>query len=168
MADSDAPAREWTTIAIGVLTATIGVYYLLVGLGLAPAPPVRGGDANAPAWLGLLIGLIFFAGGVAVMLRGLTGADDKSGELPASAPTWTAAIYWLMGLLVAIGLAATATWVALGGGSRHFTMVGVISGSLGESIGRAAFGVGAIISWSIVAAMTYAGAKKLLGRRASP
>ena len=130
MADSDAPAREWTTIVIGAVTATIGVYYLLVGLGLAPAPPVRGSDAQAPLWLALLIGLIFFAGGAAVMLRGLTGADDKSGELPASASRWTAAIYWLLGLLVAMGLATTATWVALGSGSRHFTIIGVISGSL--------------------------------------
>jgi hypothetical protein len=43
-------------------------------------------------------------------------------------------------------------------------MMGPISGSIGEAVGRTAFGIGAIISWLIVAAMARAGAKKIFGK----
>jgi hypothetical protein len=153
VADQTASSRDWTTIGLGALTAAIGLFCFAIGLGLVPVATARHGGDNAPGWIGFLIGLVFLAGGLAVILRGLARADDSSGELPATAPRWVAIIYWLLGLLIAAGLAATGTWVAIGSGTRHFVMWGPIGGPVGETVGRTAFGIGAIISWLIVAAM---------------
>jgi hypothetical protein len=160
VAEQDVSTRNRTTIGLGALTAAIGLYYCLAGLGFFPSLQ----KANGPGWIGLMVGLVFLAGGLAVILGGVVRADDKSGELPASAPKWVAAVYWLLGMLVAAGLAGTGTWVALGSGPRHFILIGPIACSIGETVGRAAFGVGAIISWLIVAAMARAGAKKIFGK----
>jgi hypothetical protein len=70
----------------------------------------------------------------------------------------------LLGLLVASSLAAIGTWVAFGGGRRHFSMMRFIFGHVGEGIGRTAFGIGAIISWLIVATMARVAAKKIFGK----
>jgi hypothetical protein len=70
----------------------------------------------------------------------------------------------LLGLLVASALAAIGTWVAFGDGTRHFSMMGFIFGHVGEGIGRTAFGIGAIISWLIVATMARVAAKKIFGK----
>jgi hypothetical protein len=160
VAEQNVSTRDWTLIGPGALTAAIGLYYCLAGIGFF-APLQK---ANGPGWLGLLVGLVFLAGGLAVMLRGAVRADDKSGELPSSAPKWAAAVYWLLGMLVAAGLAGTGTWVAFGSGSRHFMMMGPIAGPIGETVGRTAFGIGAIISWLMVVAMARAGAKKIFGK----
>jgi hypothetical protein len=156
VAEQNVSTRDWTTIGLGVLTAAIGLYYCLAGLGFFASLQ----KAKGPGW----IGLVFLAGGLAVILRGVVRADDKSGELPASAPKWVAAVYWLLGMLVAAGLAGTGTWVAFGSGPRRFMMIGPITSSIGETVGRTAFGIGAIISWLIVAAMARAGAKKIFGK----
>ena len=167
MADQTASKRDWTLIGLGALTAAIGFYYFLVGFGLVPMPPAKG-EANASHWVGALFGLVFSAGGIAVIVRGATGADNSSGELPANTSKWVAVIYTLLGLLVAFGLAATATWVAFGSGSRHFTMLGFISGAVGEGVGRTAFGIGAILSWLAVVLMVRASITKFFGGNADP
>lgn len=164
MAVQTASSRDWTTIGLGALTVAIGLFCFAIGLGLVPVATARHGGDNAPGWIGFLIGLVFLAGGLAVILRGLARADDSSGELPATAPRWVAIIYWLLGLLIAAGLAATGTWVAIGSGTRHFVMWGPIGGPVGETVGRTAFGIGAIISWLIVAAMARATAKKIFSK----
>ena len=160
VAEQNVSTRDWTTIGLGALTAAFGLYFCLAGFGFFAALQ----KGNGRGWIGLLVGLVFLAGGLAVILRGVVRADDKSGELPASAPKWVAAVYWLLGMLVAAGLAGGGTWVAFGSGPRHFMMMGPISGSIGETFGRTAFGIGAIISWLIVAAMARAGAKKIFGK----
>lgn len=161
MADQNASTRDWTVIGLGALTAAIGIYCVLVGLGLAPAP--SRGEADAPGWIGLLVGLVFSASGCAVIVRGVARADDKSGDLPADTPRWLATIYLLLGLLAASGLAATATWIAFGAGTRHFMLTGPIGVSIGDTIGRTAFGIGAVMSWLIVVLMARTGAKKIFG-----
>ena len=161
MADQSASSHDWTVIGLGSLTATMGIYFSLAGLGLVPEPSPR--SANTPAWIALVVGLVFSTAGLAVILRGLAGADDKSGDLPAATPRWLTAIYLLLGLAATCGLAAMGTWVAFGAGPRHFIMSGSIGGSVGDTIGRIAFGIGAIIAWLIVAAMAYGGAKKIFG-----
>lgn len=148
-------------VAIGVLTAAAGVYFGLVGLDALP-PPSR---INGPLWISLFVAVVFFAGGIAAIVSGATGAYDRSGDLPADAPVWVAIVYWLSGLLAAAGLAGIGTWVAFGAGTRHFSVAGLISGSVGESIGRTAFGIGAIITWLLVAVMARAGAKKIFGKK---
>jgi hypothetical protein len=82
VAEQNVSTRDWTTIGLGALTAAIGLYYCLAGLGFFASLQ----KANGPGWIGLVVGLVFLAGGLAVILRGVVRADDKSGELPASAP----------------------------------------------------------------------------------
>ena len=162
MADQNA-APDLKLVALGVLTTAAGVYFGLVGLEALPPPS----KINGPIWLSLFVGLIFFAGGVSVIVSGATGAYDRSGELPADAPLWVATIYWLSGVLAAAGLAGIGTWVAFGSGTRHFSMAGLIAGPVGEGIGRTIFGIGAIITWLLVAVMARAGAKKIFGKKDS-
>ncbi len=161
MTDQNASTFSWPLIALGVLTAGIGVYFGLVGLEALP-PPSR---INGPMWIALFVALVFFAAGISVIVSGATGAYDRSGELPPGTPLWIATIYWLAGLLAAAGLAGIGTWVAFGAGTRHFSMTGFISGSLGESIGRTVFGIGAIITWFFVAVIVRSGAKNIFGKK---
>ena len=154
-------APDFKLVALGVLTTGIGVYFGLVGLEALPPPS----QINGPMWLSLFVGLIFFAGGVSVIVSGATGAYNRSGELPADAPLWVAMVYWLSGVAMAAGLAGIGTWVAFGGGTRHFDMAGVIGGPVGEGIGRTIFGIGAIVTWLLVVVMARTGAKKIFGRK---
>jgi hypothetical protein len=142
VADQNASSPSWSLIAIGMLTAAAGAYFGLVGLETLP-PPSR---INGPMWIALFVGLVFFSGGIAVIVRGATGVSDQSGDLPAGTPVWIATVYWLSGVLAAAGLAGIGTWVAFGAGSRHFSMSGFFTGSVGEGIGRTVFGIGAIIT----------------------
>jgi hypothetical protein len=148
-------------IAIGALTAAAGVYFALVGIEAVPPPS----KIHGPIWLSLFVALVFFSMGIAVLVRGATGADDGSGDLPANAPVWIKTVYWLGSLLAAIGLAGLGTWVAFGSGPRHFSMSGPIVGPVGDGIGRVVFGIGAIITWLLVAVMAHAGAKKIFGKK---
>ena len=161
MADQNACSPNWSLIALGVLTATAGAYFGLVGFEIVP-PPSR---VNGPIWIALFVGLVFFSSGIAVIVSGTTGAYDRAGELPADAPVWVATVYWLAGVLAAAGLAGIGTWVAFGAGNRQFSMSGFFTGSLSEGIGRTVFGIGAIITWLLVAIMARAGAKKIFGKK---
>jgi hypothetical protein len=154
------PARtDRTQLAIGALTAATGLYFVLVGLHALP-PPSR---SHAPAWIVVLCGLVFLAGGLAVVARGAAGMNDQQRDMPESAPFWARVIYWLAPVVAAGGLAAIGTWVAFGPGERHFSISGPIAGPLGDDIGRVVFGLGAILTWLLVAALARAGAKKLFG-----
>ena len=164
MADQNAPSPDWTLIAIGTLTAAAGAYFGLVGLETLP-PPSR---INGPIWISLFVGLVFFSGGVAAIVSGATGAYDRAGDLPADTPVWIAMTNWLADVLATAGLACIGTWVAFGGGTRHFSMSGFFTGSVGEGIGRTVFGIGAIITWLLVVVMARAGAKKIFGKKVTP
>ncbi len=161
MAEPTARATDRSLIAIGILTAAGGLYFALVGIEAVP-PPSR---INGPIWLALFVGVVFLATGISVIVRGLSGADDRSGDLPDDAPAWMKTVYWLDSVIATAGLAAIGTWVAFGGGTRHFSMAGPIAGPLGEGIGRTVFGLGAIITWLIVLAFARAGAKKIFGKK---
>ena len=162
MAELQSAARtyDWRLVAIGLAGNAVGVYFALVGLGELP-PPSR---INGPIWLSLLIGLIVFAGSMAVVVRGIIGGDDSNGEMPENAPRWAKIVYWLTGVACAAGLAGLGTWVAFGAGTRHFSISGFVSGTVGETIGRTVFGIGTLITWLLVVALARNGAKKIFGK----
>lgn len=150
-----------TTLAIGMLSAALGFYFVLVGAGLRPPP----GESEAPSWIALCCGLTFLAAGAAVTVRGLLGVDDKASDLPPDAPASLKAIYGFAGVAAAAALALIGTWVAFGPGERHFTMGGPVAGPLGDGLGRTMFGLGAFVAWVLVALMARAGMKKIFGKK---
>ena len=71
------------TMLFGAIAAAAGVYFILGGAGVV-APPDSDG---APGWIGVLAGLVFLCGGIAVATQAF-GRADEQGELPADAPAW--------------------------------------------------------------------------------
>ncbi len=158
--DKPQTATPREIIWIGAIAAAAGLYFILVGAGALPVP---GGPRNlhGPLWLVLCAGLAFFLGGVAALMQGL-GRANASGELPADAPQWMRIVQYLFGVAIFVCFVCVGSWIAFGAGPRQF------SGTFawGETIGRAMFGIGAIITWLCTIAFAVSGARKLFGRKA--
>ena len=162
MGEPTSPTRiDRTQLVLGALTAAGGLYFVMVGFHALP-PPSR---SNAPDWIGTLCGLVFFAAGLAVIARGAAGMDDREREMPASAPPWARAVYWLAPVVASGGLAMIASWVAFGPGERLFSLSGPIGGPVGEGAGRVVLGISAILTWLLTALLVRAGAKKFFGKQ---
>jgi len=157
------PAVDRSAIGIGLAASAMGAFVVLMGVGVLPR---KAGDA--PGWVGVVAGLIFVLGGLAVLVRGFyRSAGDIDGELPAGAPYWLRWFYYLLGLAVTASLAVIASWVAFVPGKRAFTATLPFAGDMpaNEMIGRAAFGLGALMTWLILIALAVAGARRLRGHR---
>jgi hypothetical protein len=155
------PATPQEARWIGAIAAAIGLYFMLVGLGLLPVP---GGPRNlhAPLWVVLLAGLVFFLGGAAVLLQSL-GRANAHGELPPDAPHWMRVVQYLMGVTIFASFALVGSWIAIGGEARQFSgSVPFLGG--GASMARIVFGIGAAICWLATIGVEVSGARKLLGR----
>jgi hypothetical protein len=63
------------------------------------------------------------------------------------------------------GLAVGASWIAFGDGERQFVLPLPVGGALGEYVGRAAFGLSAVLAWLVTAAFARAGAKRVFGKK---
>jgi hypothetical protein len=150
-------------IGIGVVFAAVGGYFILVSLGAVPAP----GGANGPPAIVFCAGLAFLCAGVAAMLRARAGMTDNQTEMPGDAPQWAQFCYRVTGIAVAGSLAAIGTWIAIGSGPRSFSLSApfVEMRTAGETIGRTVFGLGAVIVWIYVIALTVGTVRKLFSRR---
>ncbi|MFN3658316.1 MAG: hypothetical protein ACK4UO_13770 [Pseudolabrys sp.] len=151
---------EYSLVAVGVLMAAGGLYFALAGLGAVPMPS----KLNGPNWMALCVGAVFFFGGVSATVHGAFVGSRTASDLPADTPRWIRMVYWFSTMAICLALSTMGTWVAFGPGERGFTMAGAISGPIGDGIGRAAFGLGAIICWFITAAFARAGLRKIFGR----
>jgi hypothetical protein len=155
------PGPNKNLLAIGAVVAGGGLYFVLVGLSALP-PPSR---TNAPGWVVMCCGLAFAAAGFAVLVRGWLGVPDSEGDLPQDAPVALKAIYSFSGVGAAAALALVGSWVAFGPGERHFSMSGPIVGPVGDALGRAIFGIGAVLTWIAVALFARAAARKVFGKK---
>ena len=99
-------------LVIGTVCAAAGVYFVLVGCGLAPPPS----KINGPQWLATCVGMVFLAGGVTVLVRGWLNVPDQQ-DLPADAPRALVALQWIAVVACCAALASAGTWVAFGGGA---------------------------------------------------
>lgn len=151
---------DYRLFAIATTVAAGGGYFVLVGFDLAPAP----GRINGPDWLGTLCGLAFFLAGIALALRAYLKMDDRETDVPADAPRWAKIVFWLTAVGITVCLASAGSWVAFGGGERHFSMSGFITGPANELLGRVMFGLGAVIAWIIVAVFARVGARRIFGK----
>jgi len=158
------PSRR-EAIVVGALFAAIGLCLVLVPLGVLPPP----GEANAPAWVVTLVGLCFLLGGLAVLLpAAVTGEVTSNGELPAGAPQWLRVLQYGFGLALFAALAMVGSFVAFGPGARSFgiSLPFLVSEGGNEMIGRAAIGIGAVITWLCLIAFAVHGWHKLVRRKA--
>lgn len=151
-------ASKRTTIALGALSALVGLIPLLAATGILP-PPQHAPSDPAPSWMGWVIGLMFLGAGLLVIARGIWGgAAECDGSLAPDAPRALRAMNDLFGTGIAAGLASLFTWVAFGPGPRHFSMGidGLFFPGSNATPGRIAFGAGAMLGWLIVALMVRA------------
>ncbi|HEY8268043.1 MAG TPA: hypothetical protein VIG34_05220 [Xanthobacteraceae bacterium] len=157
--DRQKPLSSKQTMGFGALFAAVGLYFILVGLGLVPVP---GGSKalHAPLWIVACAGLAFFLGGAAVFMPATVGEPSPNGEMPKNAPRWMYFTQYLFGLAIFVCFALIGTWIAIGPGPRTFT--GTVP--VGELGGRIAFGIGAVIVWLATIAVAVSGARKFLRR----
>lgn len=163
MANLADPARplDWTVFAIGAALMGAGTYFGLVGFGVLAAPSKLYG----PNWIAVAVALVFAAAGVNIALRGWLGLRDNETDFPPDTPSILVATQWLSAVAVIAALAMIGTWVAFGSGTRHFSMSVPIPMSWSEIVGRAMFGLGAILAWSMAVIFAIAGFNKIFGKK---
>ncbi len=160
------PSSAADGIGFGIALAATGIYFILVGFGALPMP--GGEDAlHGPPAIIVCAGAAFLFAGFALGIRARAGAKERDSELPAATPPWTHVAYRVTGIAVAGSLAAIGTWIAIGGGPRAFVVSGPMleMRTTGELIGRTMFGLGAVIVWIYVIALTIGTVRKLFERR---
>jgi hypothetical protein len=149
------------TIACALVAVAIGLFYILYSAGIVGPAPRHGNDG--PGWLGFVFGLIFLFGGMAVIIQTVaTGGDPSASDLPASTPRGLRLIHHVMAWAIVGMLGIVFSWVAIGPGQRDFTGSGSI---VGETGGRIAFGIGAVLIWIVLLAMVFVGVRRLLARK---
>jgi hypothetical protein len=148
----------------GLFAAAMGAFIVagasgLFGLDLHPTE-------ETPQWVGICAGLMFVAGGFAVMLQSLPAAKPMpDGGLSPDAPVWMQRASLALGLFIVGSFAAIFLWIAFGPGERHFsTNVPFVSGHANETFGRVAFGVGAVFACAMFLVFLISGARRLLRR----
>ena len=159
-------------LGLGLAFVATGLYFILVSFGLLPPPDEAA--ARGHAVLVFCAGLAFMAAGIAVAVRAKGGAeggteaaaDHRNGDLPGDLPLWTHPAYRVAGIATAGSLAAIGTWIAIGSGPGAFATAGPFleMRTTGEAIGRTLFGLGAVIVWIYVIALTVGTVRKLFGR----
>jgi hypothetical protein len=151
------------TMLFGAIAAAAGVYFILGGAGVV-APP---DSDRAPGWIGVLAGLVFLCGGIAVATQAF-GRADEQGELPADAPAWMRLVQHLGALTIVGSLATIGTWVAIAGAADRFGMSTSFTGRIDPGVGvmRTVFGLGALLTWLFFFALAHRSLKLWRGGKA--
>lgn len=134
-------ARVIIYLVLALPMVAIGGFMMLRSLGAFGAITTT---ADAPAWLGVLMGFVFFAGGTSVVIKMFYGPEAMAqSELPAEASLPVRFIYNGLGVGIVSGLGALFGWIAFGPGDRHFSGSGAF---LGATVGRVMFGLAATLA----------------------
>jgi hypothetical protein len=138
----------------GLFAVALGALVMLATAGMFPS---KGGDA--PPWVVACAASSFVFAGSLLVLRSFMGGDMHASELPRGVPLRLRVAYYALGLAVVGALATVGTWVAFGPGERAFavSLPFLGSGPANPWIGRAMFGVGAVLTWLffVVAAVAW-------------
>jgi hypothetical protein len=151
------PPSTATIAFIGLVAGGAGLYFMLVGLGVVPAP----GKQHAPSWLVFAAGLVFFLGALGVILPRIAGVKTNGRDLPPGAPRWLQVAQYLLILTIFACFGAIGSWIAFGPGPRVFS--GTVP--VGPVFGRIVFGIGAVIVWLGFIAIAVSGWRRLFGRQ---
>ena len=140
------PLTPRGAVAMGLAVVACGVPPILIGMGVMHPSP-----GDAPGWIGILAGLVFVCGGLAVVLDyAIAHGPEPDGDLPPDTPLFIRGANYLLGLTIIGLMAIIAGWVAFGPGPRRFS-ASILSPLLsqrwqsGELSGRIAFGLGTIL-----------------------
>jgi len=145
----------------GVAMSVAGLYFMLGAYGLLPMP-----ETNGPTFIVFAAGAAFLFAGLVCFVRARTGMTDIQTETPDGAPAWIKLSYRMLAIGIFGAFATIGTWIAIGSGPRVFTL----SSSFGEmqtggdALGRTVFGLGAVIVWICVIALTVGTVRKLFDR----
>ncbi len=159
------PAGSW--LLLGLLSTIMGAAILLVAFGVIAMPE---GGANAPPWVIGLAGSVFLVMGLySVALAVLSWRDPGLAERIVRGEAFNMAS-WLVGLFAVAVFFTLSAWIAWGPGPRSFTgTVGAgsvgVGGIVGESMGRAVFGVSAVTTGLVGVWMLMWGIRRLSRRR---
>ena len=145
-------------IFLGLMAVAIGLLAILLSLGLLGSAPSSKPPENS--WLGVVFGIAFLFAGVSAIIQAVAAhAYPTTAELPASSPTWLRSLHTLLGLGIIISLGTMFTWIAIGPGKREFTGNGAI---FGETVGRVAFGIGAMLFWIALGMFVFTKLRRLV------
>lgn len=145
-------------IFLGLIGVAIGLFAILLSVGLLGSAPSSKPPENS--WLGVAFGIAFLFAGTSAIIQAVAARGyPTTTELPASSPTWLRSLHTLLGLGAIISVGTMFTWVAIGPGKRTFTGSGAI---FGETVGRIAFGIGAMVFWIALAAFVFTKLRRLV------
>ncbi|MGD8495898.1 MAG: hypothetical protein PVF05_06875 [Gemmatimonadales bacterium] len=157
-----------TGAVLGGVSLLVGTFICLVALDWIEVDPA---SIHAPRWVLGVCGGIFVITGLATLYYAVVNALGRG---PASGPGDAfPVVAWLVGLVIAGGLAAVATWIAFGPGERSFTAsIGVggagARGAASELVGRWVFGFGAVVTWAFTLWTLAYGVRRLFFRGEAP
>ena len=144
---------------MGLMAVAIGLLAILLSLGLLGSPPSSKPPENS--WLGVVFGIAFLFAGISAIIQAVAVRGyPTTAELPASSPTWLRLLHTLLGLGIIISLGTMFTWIAIGPGKREFTGSGAI---FGETVGRIAFGIGAMLFWIALGVFVFTKLRRPVG-----
>ena len=141
------PLSPRAAVAVGTAVSGMGVLIVLLAVGIIPGAEA---SLEAPRWMVATAGLAFVLAGAAVIVGyAVAGGAAPDGDLPPGTPRWVRVTQSLLGLGIIVSLAAVGTWVAFGPGPRSLsvTLPFVGRGPGDETVGRVAFGIGAVLMW---------------------
>jgi hypothetical protein len=150
-------------VALGLFVAVMGL--LVIGMAVHLVPTDTRSDD--PEWLGVAAGLAFILAGAAVIVGfAVAGGAAPDGDLPPGTPFGVRLTQYLLGLGIVALLTAIAAWIAFGPGTRQFGGTGLpfLGPAAQEKVGRAAFGVGAVLSALVFALLAIVNARRLRRR----
>ena len=155
-------ASPQDVIGVGIAFSAAGLYFMLGAAGYLPMP-----ESHSPAFIAFCAGAAFLFAGLTFVVRAHAGMLNIESELTDSAPRWTQVSYRMMAIGIAGALAIIGTFVAIGSGPRAFNLSAPFSEmqTTGEAVGRTVFGLGAVIVWITVIALTVGTVRKLFDRR---
>ncbi len=155
-------ASPQDVIGVGIAFCAAGLYFMLGAADYLPMP-----ESNSPAFIIFCAGAAFMFAGLTCVVRARAGILNIESDSPDSAPHSAQVSYRMMAIGAAGTLAIIGTYVAIGSGPRAFSLSTPLAEmqTTGEAVGRTLFGLGAVIVWIFVIALTVGTVRKLFDRR---
>lgn len=164
LSSQNLPSRQASpheVAGLGLALSIAGLYFMFGSYGLLPMP-----EAHSPPFIGFAAGAAFLFAGLVCFIRARSGMTGSETELPEGAPAWIKLSYPMLAIGIFGAFATIGTWIAIGSGPHAFTMsspLGTVQAA-NETLGRVVFGLGAVIVWICVIALTVNTVRKLTNR----